>query len=481
MNSLRELDSFGAVAAEDDAVLEYFLTTDAVQSIERNRAFLVLGRKGAGKTALVRHFSEGQANALSRALNLRGYPWSVHATRVDRGSSAIEAYVSSWRYLIAVELASLALERTERPQFAEVITLSSFMEANYGGPNPTLAAILQPPRLKLAKLNVTPALMGTKLIGVDLDRGSGDARLGLELNALSTALIKSVTQIADNEQLGPFVLHFDELDQGLSKLDDRTSQMLIGLILAARDVRRETQKSATTINPVVYLRSDIWDDLEFSDKNKLSQGLALQMEWSSQALGDLVNLRLSAKLGSGVRWETVSDDNLMRGSQTKWNHILARTFLRPRDVIRFLNAALRQAKRHSEEPCIFTNQDIVSARDEYSSYLKEELDDEILPHWPDWDEALQACSAIATITFDRAEFSTEYMRRKSADNPIEADEALALLYRFSVIGYERRSGYGGSSWAFQYTDPEAGYDSAASRYKIHLGLKEYAKLRETRQ
>jgi hypothetical protein len=55
------------------------------------------------------------------------------------------------------------------------------------------------------------------------------------------------------------------------------------------------------------------------------------------------------------------------------------------------------------------------------------------------------------------------------------------LYRFSVVGYDRRSGYGGSSWAFQYTDPQAGWDAGASRFKVHLGLKEYAKLREARE
>ncbi len=38
--SLRELKSFGDVAAEDDAVLDYFLATDAVAQIEENQAFL---------------------------------------------------------------------------------------------------------------------------------------------------------------------------------------------------------------------------------------------------------------------------------------------------------------------------------------------------------------------------------------------------------------------------------------------------------
>src|SRR5690242_13858490 len=105
MNSIRKLASFGDVAAEDDAVLNYFLTTEAVSRITDGSTFLVLGRKGSGKTALVRHFTEGKVLG-SKAVSLRGYPWSVHAERVDRGASQIEAYVASWRYLIAVELAA---------------------------------------------------------------------------------------------------------------------------------------------------------------------------------------------------------------------------------------------------------------------------------------------------------------------------------------------------------------------------------------
>jgi hypothetical protein len=137
-----------------------------------------------------------------------------------------------------------------------------------------------------------------------------------------------------------------------------------------------------------------------------------------------------------------------------------------------------QKRKEGDE--LITNKDIVNSRNEYSAYLKSELDDEIRPHWSHWDEALQACSALATLTFEKDAFVREYEGRRSSRNTVTSTEALSLLYRFSVIGYERRSGYGGTSWAFQYTDPEAGWDNAATRFKVHLGLKEYAKLREER-
>jgi hypothetical protein len=480
--SLSAFDTFGDVAAEDDAVLDYFLATNAVQKIEKGDAFLVLGRKGTGKTAIVRYLTEGKKkNSLSKALSLRGYPWNVHASRVDHGASEIEAYVSSWRYLIAVELATLVVADSGASKSKSASPLKQFLKDNYGGSNPELADILRPNSLKLEKFSLEPAVLGNKLGSVTLNRPDNDHQFGLELNALSNSILESVEKVASEAKLGSLALHFDELDQGLSELSDARSKMLIGLILAARDIRRSGQRQYGSVNPIVYLRSDLWDDLQFSDKNKISQTLTFHLEWTPESLLDLIETRLRAKLPGSAAWIDVTDGALMRGSQSKWNHILARTFLRPRDVIRFLNTALDEAKKRSDEPLVFTNKDIVASRENYSAYLKQELDDEIRPHWRFWDEALQSCSAISTITFDRENFEVEYGCRKSEKNSVTFGEALELLYRFSVIAYDRRSGYGGSSWTFQYTDPQAGWDAGSSRYKVHLGLKEYAKLREARE
>ena len=479
--SLARFDTFGDVAAEDDAVLDYFLSTNAVERVERGDAFLVLGRKGTGKTAIIRYLTEGKHSPLTKALNLRGYPWNVHAAKIDHGASEIEAYVSSWRYLIAVELATLVVADAKGAASKCAKPLSQFLNDNYGGTNPELSDILRPNTLRLEKFSLEPAVMGNKLGSVTMNRPANDHQFGLELNALSNSIFDAIEATADDARLGALSLHFDELDQGLSDLTNERSKMLIGLILAARDIKRTNLRAYGSVHPVVYLRTDLWDDLQFSDKNKISETLTFHLEWTPDSLLKLIETRLGAKLANNAAWEDITDGALMRGSQSKLNHILARTFLRPRDVIRFLNTALAEAKKRKDDPLVFTNKDIVASREDYSSYLKKELDDEIRPHWAQWDEALQACSAISTITFDRDDFEKEYGRRKSAKNPVAFDEALEFLHRFSVIGYERRSGYGGSSWAFQYIDPQAGWDAAASRFKVHLGLKEYAKLREARE
>jgi hypothetical protein len=399
---------------------------------------------------------------------------------MDRGASDVEAYVSSWRYLICLELALLTLATTSDSGHPKAKSIEKFLQDNYGGLDPALGDVLKPAKLHLSGTSFEPEVLGFKLGSIDFERKPGDLGLGSELNALSDALLAAASELAEAADLPGLLLHFDELDQGITEFDQQRARMLVGLILAARDIRRLTQDGSVPVNPVVYLRTDLWDDLVFSDKNKISQTATLNLEWTSKTLLDLVNVRLRAKLGTDVVWDEISTPSLMRGSQSKWNHILSRTFLRPRDVIKFLNSALGEAKKRAASPLILDNQDVTNARDTYSLYLKKELDDEIIAHWRNWEEALQACSAISTITLSRDEFIKEYDRRKSRENAVSAENALQLLYRFSVIGYERRSGYGGSSWAFQYTNPEAGWDNGAATFKVHLGLKEYAKLREER-
>ncbi len=476
--TLRALNSFGDVAAEDDAVLDYFLTTDAVTRIKNGDVFLVLGRKGSGKTALVRHFAEGNGKGLSRSLNLAGYPWAVHAQRVDGGASDVEAYVSSWRYLIAVQMAALALSRTKGATDESAKSIRQFLADNYGGESLELDDVLRPSKLRLSSMSFEPQVFGCKLGGIALDRNAGDLKLGTELNALSDMLIAATVKLARKMGAPSLMLHFDELDQGISTLTDERARMLSGLVLAVRAVRQSCREGGVPLKPVIYLRSDLWDKLAFSDKNKITEKLSLRLEWDSDSLLELVSTRLRAKLGTGARWDTITQNEQIKSSNNKWNFILSRTFLRPRDVIKFMNSALLQAQKRSEEPLVLTNPDVVNAREQYSNYLKAELDDEIMAHWPQWEEALQACSGISTMTFQREEFDKQYSQRRSSGNALGPDEALETLYRFSVIGYERRSGYGGSSWAFQYTNPEAGWDNRASRFKVHLGLKEFAKLRE---
>ena len=479
MVTLRELPSFGEIAAEDDPVLDYFLTTDAVSDIESGRILLVLGRKGSGKTALVRHFTETKPNIHGSPLSLRSYPWNAHAELVDKGASPTEAYVASWRLLIAIRLASMVVELGDAKYTDTLEGLRKFLLENFGNLKPETKSILSRSRLKVVGLTVGPQIAGVSLGSISFGDPAKKQVLGLELDSLANSLLTDVSTVIAELRVEKLFLHFDELDQGLDVLDDVKRRMLVGLILAARDIKRSINVRAN-ISPIVYLRTDIWEQVSFSDKNKITRGSTVRLTWNDINLKELIESRLQSKLGPDVCWSDIEDGNRMRGSQAKLQHMLARTLLRPRDVIQFLNEALIIARTRKDEPLIFVNEDFNACRERYSEYLKDELSDEIGPHWPEWTDGLRACSKTETITFQKDDFLRNYKKIKSSENRLNGEEALEQLYRFSIVGYLKPSGGGGSSWSFRYADENAGWDSTATRLKVHVGLKEHAQLKEER-
>jgi len=475
---LADIRYFGDVAAEQDAdVLSYFLKTPAIDEITSGAKHLVLGRKGSGKTALVKYLGRSTFEEINIPVNLDNYPWNMHQTRCNLGVSEVESYVSSWKYFIAVQANQACLIHANYKIIRDSQKAAyNFLNENYGASKINLEDVLRPKSLKLSKSSFKPTVLGVSLGQVDFETDKGG--VSPDIDALTNALIDNALTMMSQQGIKKVSFHFDELDKGLSTFDNSRENLLIGLILASRSFF-SSEKTKNKICPIAYLRTDLWEVMSFSDKNKITNSSAVTLEWDTNSLKNLINRRIVSKVKEEIEWGDIEDGELMRGSQAKWNHIVSRTLLRPRDVIQFLNIIVEIAIREVPDADIIENKDIIAARESYSKYFKGELDDEIKTHWPKWTEAVQAISDISTLTFTRSAFEQAWNKKKESSN-ISADDALETLYQYSVIGYRRGIGTGGSSWTFQYTHPDAGWDNGASRLQVHQGLKEFAKLRETR-
>ena len=479
MKGLRDITSFGKVEAEDDAVLQYFVEMNITKNIDESDTFLVLGRKGSGKTAIFRYFTEDKHKDCSSALNLNGYPWRIHEKIKDDGVEPVESYVASWKYFIAIEMVKLVLKLSDRYQMTEVIELNKFLNDNYGTNSPSIKSIFTPQKLVVSG-DLEPQILGCKLGKISLAKKENDMALGSELNALTEKLLESVKKIAAVSKITKMFVHFDELDRGITTLEEARKDMIIGLVLASKEVRKILKGSDSFFKSVVYLRKDIWDELKFSDKNKITESNADLIEWSHEQLFGLIEKRIEVLLGKGAEWSDI-DDGKRINSQPKWKHIIDRTLMRPRDVISFLNTLLEVTLKKDGDNLKFENKDVVDARPKYSNYLKHELDDEILPHWEDWEVCLQALSRIGKLYFKKEDYAEAYKNIETKEDKTYSDyQSLEELYSFSVIEYEVRSGYGGSGWKSKFANPELGWDINAIRFKVHLGLKEYMKLKEER-
>ncbi|WP_410482843.1 P-loop ATPase, Sll1717 family [Sphingomonas sp. A2-49] len=468
--------SIGKNAAEADAVLDYFLTTDAVRKIESNDAFLILGRKGSGKTALVRHFTKDENNPFAVALNLRGYPWGLHAALGNEQVSEIERYVASWRYLIAAQAASAVLSVRRDNEIDEEKKLRTFFRQNYGAPSVDVERVFALDRLKIDKAVLNPQIAGNSIGSIEFKSVKPD--FGQQIEAVASEVSRLVAAVMKYRGNAWIELHFDELDFGIERFERQRELMIVGLVLAAQTFSGGADPRRQLIRPFVYLRHDLWDSFNFSDRNKISRGAALFLNWNSQSLQQMVDVRLTKLIGLPTHWSDLIDSDRMRGTQQKWDYIVARTLDRPRDVISFINMILESKSSDG----LLSNDEVNAARAEYSTYFKEELDDEIKAHWPLWEDAIAALRDIGYVTFTKPQFIAAYDLSKTADNPIQDGEAaLKKLFEYSVVTYRRPKGGGGSEWNWRYKNRTATFDSRAESFRVHPGLIEFANLREERR
>jgi hypothetical protein len=279
-----------------------------------------------------------------------------------------------------------------------------------------------------------------------------------------------------------FFVLFDDLDRGYDPQDAEYADRLTGLLLAAREVFNWSDELGLLVGPIVLLRSDIYAHLTFPDKNKITENLVETLTWTEEMEGEnslkmLIDRRIRAIGQLPTRltdpWPLLFDDKLMRGTQHKFKHMAARTYLRPRDMIKFGNCCLDEAR--AAEASLIGNRHIVAARVAYSSYLLSELDDEMAEAVPHWKQLSAVLRRAHKLRISREEFVKAYKALKveqQTDLPVDA--ALESLFRFSVVGFTRvgGAGYGGSAIAFQYRDPRISFDPSARTLHVHPGLKE---------
>lgn len=97
--------------------------------------------------------------------------------------------------------------------------------------------------------------------------------------------LKACLERVMNSENYYFVL-FDELDTGYDPKNEEYSHRLIGLLLAARDVFQWGHGIRQDLAPVVFLRGDIYDDLSFPDKNKITRNLVETLTWTDELSGE---------------------------------------------------------------------------------------------------------------------------------------------------------------------------------------------------
>lgn len=500
MKDLIDIDNFGTIDADsDDLLYECFENHDAYNNLVKMKRFLIVGRKGAGKTAIFKKIViEKQDKLFSFGHTFSDYPWHYHEKQGRIGVPDQDKYTHSWKYLISMSLSKIILNSdTSLPYSMETLDdmdkIEKFVVDTYGTKNPDVTQIFAPSKMLKIKPSMEINLFEILKLGISPDSIPIEY-LPVIIQEVNSNLIQSTINVLNPEN--EYFLCFDQLDLGFDPTNPEYAKRLIGLILAARDINQYAKEEGKKLFISVFLRDDIYNKLQFEDKNKITENSVSYIEWDTSrteyTLKGVMEKRFRSTIGLNreeIKWENVFDeDNEMPGHQKKYQHIIDRTFLRPRDMIKFTNTALSEYKKriYSENNGTkkIINEDIHKARDQYSTYFLREIDDEIHKHLPTYKKYLDIIKAVGVYRFTLEEFSEQYEKqRKLVPEIINPIQILASLYEFSLIAFYRRGGrgFGGSDYISKHKNPDEEFDITSTNFQVHpglievLGLKKYEK------
>jgi hypothetical protein len=493
MKNLTEVESFGGIDADADNLLDNcFSDHEAYVEAKDHKRFLIVGRKGSGKTAIFRKLVKTkQYNVFTFGHTFLDYPWQHHDKQSITGVPDEDRYTHSWKYLILLTASKILLNQDHSQPWdvdvlPEMAKLESFVVDSYGSRDPDVTQIFAPG--KTLRINPTLGIPGTNLqAGVTFERVPVNElpTIVQEVNrTISSAVIRSLNPEID------YYVCFDQLDLGFSTSDPKYANRLVGLILAARDLSQMAKEHGKRFSVNVFLRDDIYQLLQFEDKNKLSENALSRIEWDGPrtrwTLKRLMEKRFAnvLEIPEGSSWELVFDETKeMPGRQKKYHHILDRTFRRPRDIIKFCNEILSSKKARGDHTTQFQNEDIYRARQAYSEYLLNELDDEIFKHVPRYKDYIELLKSMDSLQITLGDFSQACDQRRdllgAEEEPISV---LKQLFDFSLVGYYQAGGAGGGSgYVWRYLDPRSRFDASATTFRIHSGFKEVLGLKRFRR
>jgi hypothetical protein len=485
---LNVIENFGATDADEDRLLlQCFEDHPTYLEILSHEKFCILGRKGSGKTAIFKKILTDRAhNHFSFGHTFTDYPWYHHDKQKKLGVPEEQCFAQSWTYLCLISLSKILLNQDNSQPFDDAARdhlprIENFVLDTYGTRDPDVTQIFSPSH----KLRFTGS------VGVDWKILRGSTKVeSIEMAYLPTVVqdVNMNLKKAIVESLNPennYYLLFDQLDLGFSLTEKDYALRLIGLLLAAKELNVAARQNGKRLTIGIFLRDDIYSHLRFEDKNKITENYVSPVYWdhgqNHRTLKGLMEKRFRVvSRDTQVTWNDVFDEEYqMTGRQAKYLYMLDRTFLRPRDMIKFCNETLK-AYQSSSGGQKFENKNILDAQAAYSDYLYRELEDEIHKHLPQYEFYVEVLRNLDALQFTRKDFLEAWDRRKSLlsgdDSP---DYAMKQLYEFSVIGfYSSGGGGGGAEYFWKYKNPRSTFNEDAVQYRVHSGFKEVMHLKK---
>jgi hypothetical protein len=477
MNKIKNINWGEDDAKSDPALEDFFFETPDYQKLLLGKKYLIIGRKGTGKTALlekIRIDSSKKHDCFYSDISLAEFPVNALRELRDRSMQNKAQFIPIWTFSILVELANKIIYSEEGSLDESKIELKQFLKRNF--PN-AFGGIV-------ASIKVLNERHSKVFVGNDYVGGFGNHSTQTSEQIVPVHYLKYIEKlkslIFDIKTTSTYYFLFDYLDEGYDPKSDNTLLILALMKSISNLLKDFKQFSTITFRPILALRSDIFDRLNDNDLNKYDDYI-IRLNWSTDerdlySLKQLINKRINASLNNSSKidsWNIIVDEvgnyRPEYPESTLWNRVANNTFERPRDVIKFMKITSEILPENSHQ---IKKSDISAAEKDYSDWFYKEIRDEIYPHLKIWEIAFNKHIAadghiIQTKNTILEKFNNDpAIKEYLAINHLTGDDILSILFDFCFIGCRNGAG----RWIFKYKDSNFSWNSGTQEIQIHRGF-----------
>lgn len=402
-----KFQSIGAPDAESDHNLNKVFIENGEVEVLRNLSdakCIIIGRTGSGKSALIKHFAEIVPKVTRIEPESMSLKYLSNSTILkyfrELDVNLNFFYKVLWKHIFIVELLKLyiAEDGKKKEQFFEAL-VERF--SRFGKTNPAKQKAIDylkkwseqfwlqaEHRVKELEEEVGrkfTAAAGLKhdFFSADLKHESNNSlKTKSEIKSKAEQVISEVqaTELVEiikilqndilNTQQRKYYIVIDDLDK-----EWVSAQIVYDLIAAMIEVVKEFQVFQGC-KIIIALRDNLHQLVFSAQEHRGGQrekfvSLYMNLEWDSYSLKDLINQRLKLLSNNAVDVSAVFE-RAHKGQKNGFEYVLERTFMRPRDVISFVNKIITKANLRTN----FEFATIKLAEAEYSLERLHAIEDE---------------------------------------------------------------------------------------------------------
>ncbi|WP_282145754.1 P-loop ATPase, Sll1717 family [Alteromonas stellipolaris] len=449
----------------------YFIDIDNnYEKLQQDKYFLVLGRKGSGKTYLGQYIKKKAESDPVHFCDVSSYKdfKFQELIQLQSGDITPNEYYEIWRWLILLDIGKQCLLDSATEDSDAKNRLIAFFNANYNS--------LQIDAKKVIEVTKKRQVRGGFLKSfVDVSGGEK-----LEEGSYLDYIDDLETVIFDvlGHSNSKFTIVYDELDDRFRN-DEYYRHSIISLLKAADHINLKALEKKVKSKTIILLRTDIFSIFNDPDLNKIKRVNTLKIEWGTRVgvESPLIGMVISKAKKSSVLMRALNDEDVFRKLFPQSinyiqpeRYILERSFFRPRDVITILNLIIEKYP----DSDYFGWKSFVDVKQEYSEYLLDEIRNEMYGHYDDTEiDNIFKLLKNYNKHFVRHSELKEYMKKNEFHyKELDLEKMLIGLFKFNAIGnkwyneYKKKQYY---TWA--HRDEKADLDLNKVMV-IHLGLRE---------